>query len=231
VPLTDHHAMKTYWGSECIAPRILDLGTKWRWVVSFMLLPFYPQRESPWYPLDRRLGGPHIRSGRGGEDKNSQPLPGLELPIIQSVAQRCTTEISRLLYVILNDDDMEPGYLSGTALNNNILYETCLQFQAVKCYWLEQDSILWPFVQIRQLNINNTRCVGLRGVVMFWPEFLVAGYGLAWLHISSFYPRQSFRIICNSFIRNFVWVWNSACYNNGRTYRVIQNYCQGFRGL
>jgi hypothetical protein len=28
--LTKHHAMKTYWGSEGIAPRILDLGTRWR---------------------------------------------------------------------------------------------------------------------------------------------------------------------------------------------------------
>jgi hypothetical protein len=35
--------------------------------------PLYPQGESPWYPLDRRLGGPQSRSGRGGEEKNSQP--------------------------------------------------------------------------------------------------------------------------------------------------------------
>jgi hypothetical protein len=27
---TEHHAMETYWGSGGIAPRILDLGTKWR---------------------------------------------------------------------------------------------------------------------------------------------------------------------------------------------------------
>jgi hypothetical protein len=27
--------MKTYWGSGGIAPRILDLGTRWRCVVSF----------------------------------------------------------------------------------------------------------------------------------------------------------------------------------------------------
>jgi hypothetical protein len=27
---TKHHAMKTYWGSGGIAPRILDLGTRWR---------------------------------------------------------------------------------------------------------------------------------------------------------------------------------------------------------
>jgi hypothetical protein len=53
--------------------------------------------SAPWNPLDRRLGGPQSRSGRGGEDKNSQPLPGLELPIVQPVAQLYTTELSRLL--------------------------------------------------------------------------------------------------------------------------------------
>jgi hypothetical protein len=28
--LTEYHAMKACWGSEGIAPRILDLGTRWR---------------------------------------------------------------------------------------------------------------------------------------------------------------------------------------------------------
>jgi hypothetical protein len=51
-----------------------------------------PQGKSPWYPLDRRLGGPQSRSGPGGEEKNSQPLPGLEPPIIQPVVQRYTAE-------------------------------------------------------------------------------------------------------------------------------------------
>jgi len=37
-----------------------------------------PQRKSPWYPLDRRLGRPQDKSGCGGEDKNSQNLPGIE---------------------------------------------------------------------------------------------------------------------------------------------------------
>jgi hypothetical protein len=45
-----------------------------------------PQGKSPWYPLDRRLGEPQNRSGRGGEENNSQPLPRLEPPIIQPVA-------------------------------------------------------------------------------------------------------------------------------------------------
>jgi hypothetical protein len=38
----------------------------------------YPRGKRPWYPLDRRLGGPQSRSGRGGEEKNSQLLLGLE---------------------------------------------------------------------------------------------------------------------------------------------------------
>jgi hypothetical protein len=52
-----------------------------------------PPGKSPLYPLDRRLGGPQSRLGRGGEGKNSEPLPRLEPPIIQPVAQRCTTEV------------------------------------------------------------------------------------------------------------------------------------------
>jgi hypothetical protein len=51
--------------------------------------------------LDRRLGRPQNRSGRGGEEKNSQPLPGLEPPIIQPVAQPYTIELSRLVVHIL----------------------------------------------------------------------------------------------------------------------------------
>jgi hypothetical protein len=48
--------------------------------------------------LDRRLGWSQSHYGRGGEEKYSQPpLPGLELPIIQPVVQRHTTELSRFL--------------------------------------------------------------------------------------------------------------------------------------
>jgi hypothetical protein len=56
VPLTEHYAMIAYWETGGMVPRILDLGTRWRWVVSFTPLPLYPQGKSPWYPLDRRLG-------------------------------------------------------------------------------------------------------------------------------------------------------------------------------
>jgi hypothetical protein len=41
-----------------------------------------PPGKDPWYSLDRGLGGPQIRSGRGGEERNSHPLQGFEPPII-----------------------------------------------------------------------------------------------------------------------------------------------------
>jgi hypothetical protein len=66
------------WVSRGIAPRILNLGTRWRWVVSFKPRPIYPPGNSTKYPLDRRVGRPENRSGRGGEEKKSLTLPGIE---------------------------------------------------------------------------------------------------------------------------------------------------------
>jgi hypothetical protein len=40
--------MKTYWMSGGIAACILDLGTRWRWAVSFTPRLLYPQGKSPW---------------------------------------------------------------------------------------------------------------------------------------------------------------------------------------
>jgi hypothetical protein len=89
---TKHHAMKTYWGIGGVAPRILDLGTRCRWVVSFTPRPLHPQGKSPLYPLHRRLGGPQSRSGQGGEEKNPSPRQesNSRIPIVQPVTQRYT---------------------------------------------------------------------------------------------------------------------------------------------
>jgi hypothetical protein len=63
--------MKAYWGSGGIAPRILDLGTRWSWVVSFTPRSLYPQGKRPWYPLGRSLDGHQSRFGCGGKEKKS----------------------------------------------------------------------------------------------------------------------------------------------------------------
>jgi hypothetical protein len=60
-----------------------------------------PHGKSPWYTLDRKLGGTQRRSGRGGEEETSQLLPGLEPPIIQPVAQSYNTELPRLSHTVV----------------------------------------------------------------------------------------------------------------------------------
>jgi hypothetical protein len=50
--------------------------------------------------LDRRLSGPQSWAGCGGEEKNSQPLPGLETPIIQLVAQHITMKLTVIVVMI-----------------------------------------------------------------------------------------------------------------------------------
>jgi hypothetical protein len=59
--------------------------------------------KNPWHPLYRRLGGLQSRSERGGEEKNPQPLPGLEPSITQPVAQRYINELYLLLTMDQND--------------------------------------------------------------------------------------------------------------------------------
>jgi hypothetical protein len=67
--------MNTYWGGGGISPRIFNLGTIWRWVVSVMFQPLYPRGKAR-YPLNRRLGVLQSRSGRGGKKKSFR-FPGL----------------------------------------------------------------------------------------------------------------------------------------------------------
>jgi hypothetical protein len=94
--------MKVYWESGGIAPHILDLDTRWGWVVGFMLQLLYHQGKSPQYTFDRRLWRPQSQPQHDGEEKNSQPLPGPEPLIIQPIAQCYTPELSQLLIILRN---------------------------------------------------------------------------------------------------------------------------------
>jgi hypothetical protein len=57
--------------SGIIAPRILHLGTKFRWVVNFTPLPFHPQKRAPGAHWIGGCVGLQSRSGRGGGEKVS----------------------------------------------------------------------------------------------------------------------------------------------------------------
>jgi len=56
--LTEHQAMKAYWGSGSITPGILDLGIKWSEWSASRPGPLYPEGRSTWYPLEGGLVGP-----------------------------------------------------------------------------------------------------------------------------------------------------------------------------
>jgi hypothetical protein len=74
-------------GSGCLDPLFLDLGTSWRWVVSFPALPLNPRRKSFLCPLYRRLAGPQSRSGRY-----------VEVKIVDPTCPDCSQSLYRLRY-------------------------------------------------------------------------------------------------------------------------------------
>jgi hypothetical protein len=48
------------WGTGNIPSRILNLGTSWRWMVSFTPQSPYSREMNPRCPLDKGLGGSRI---------------------------------------------------------------------------------------------------------------------------------------------------------------------------
>jgi hypothetical protein len=118
-------------------------------VVSFTPQPLCPQGNSPWYPLDRRVVGPQSRSGRCGEEKNSQPLPGLESPIIQFAAQRYNTELSQFL-------NLSAGINLPLLLWRRVLAEKLTVAQLVK----KNTHLLWnPHGSLPSQQKHSTGCI------------------------------------------------------------------------
>jgi hypothetical protein len=165
--LTNHCAMNTYWESGGIIPRILDLDTRWRWVVSFTPRPFYPQGKSPQYPVHRKLGGgPRV----GLDTAVKRKVPSLRLgsnprtPIVQPVAQ----SLHRLSY---DDSSIEPDLRHFNSFHistayfsqihfNIILPPILLQRKSITLHWVR---CYFPFVKFSsQRSVSN---VGFRP---FW---------------------------------------------------------------
>jgi hypothetical protein len=115
--------MKTYCGSGGIAPRILDLCTKWRWVVRFTPRPLYPQGKSPGTHWIGGVVGP--RAVLDTVVKRKIPSPRREsnsrIPIVQPVAQRYTDWAIRALgYTKIHNDI----YLLAHSMVQDILWKT-----------------------------------------------------------------------------------------------------------
>jgi hypothetical protein len=73
------------WESRCIAPRILNLGTRWWWKVSFRSRPLYPRKRAPGI---HGIGGwMGLRAGLDSVAKRNSPSPYWEsTPVIHPVA-------------------------------------------------------------------------------------------------------------------------------------------------
>jgi hypothetical protein len=96
VPVRD---VKAYGGSWGIGSLSLNIGIGCKWVIRLSLWPLYPRLNSHLYLLDRKLGGPHSRSGRFGED-NILPLPGIKPLLLSRLVLSLVivlTELPRLL--------------------------------------------------------------------------------------------------------------------------------------
>jgi hypothetical protein len=70
--------------------RVLDLDTRLRWLHNFSLRPLYPR-----YPLDKRLGVPHMLYGRCGIEENTSTFcPYRESnSVFQSASAYLTTNV------------------------------------------------------------------------------------------------------------------------------------------
>jgi len=99
VPQTEHHAMKTYWGSGGIAPCVLDLGTRWRWVVSFTPRPLYPKGRNPDTHWTGGWVGPIAGTDAEAKRKKSHlgPCRGLSPGRPASNSVSIMTELPRLI--------------------------------------------------------------------------------------------------------------------------------------
>jgi hypothetical protein len=80
------------WGSGCINPHFLGLGTSWRWVVSFTPLPLYPLERAP-VPSLQDIGWTPEPVWTIWRSENFLTTSGLKTPsplLVQSVASGYT---------------------------------------------------------------------------------------------------------------------------------------------
>jgi hypothetical protein len=56
------HAIKAHRGTVGIAPLIFHVGARYSQVISLMPQLLYIQENRPWYPLERKQGGPQSSS-------------------------------------------------------------------------------------------------------------------------------------------------------------------------
>jgi hypothetical protein len=150
--------MKTYWRVE-----VLNIATRWRWVVNFTHRPLYPRGKRPRYPLDTRLDDPHSWSGRGGEEKNSHFCPSREMnrghPTRSVVS--ILTELPRLPLTVSNiwlyNELSTAFYMLSIGLHctRSAVHTGRERLTSLSCSQSLQCSLLWPHYVRQTCNKNN----------------------------------------------------------------------------
>jgi hypothetical protein len=147
--INKHHATKAYWGNRGIAPRILDLGATWRWVISFTPSPFYNQVKSPCYPLDRRLGGPQSRSGHSGEKfpvpagTRTPDLPALSPALCRwaiPALKMCEKNWIKIMFGHMRDEEQDD--VESYVAKNLLLFILCLLSLGWVNWWFRDKQDL-----------------------------------------------------------------------------------------
>jgi hypothetical protein len=141
-------------GESRCSPTILDLGTRWRWIVSFTPQPLYPQGNSPIRIRWEDEGGP-IAGLDPVEWKNLLFLPGLELAIPRPSSPypiAVPTELSQ---------NLQKSSSSSSSSSLLLLYCCFMVFTAVNgCHNPEQVFLLFLLFLLLLLQpITNFRPV------------------------------------------------------------------------
>jgi hypothetical protein len=93
--VVSHHAMKTYVGVE-VSSTVLDVGTKWKWVVSFTPLPLYTRGKSVGTLWIGDCVGPRV--GLDAVEKGKTlALPGVETGPSSRQLITIPTELSQVM--------------------------------------------------------------------------------------------------------------------------------------
>jgi hypothetical protein len=156
-------------GSVCIEPHFLDLGTSWRWVVSFTPLP------GEWAPGTHWIGnwgGPQKWRWRHGEnswhyrDSNSDPS------VVQPVASRYTcyvipAHIKHVNYIISDIADPSSSRLQRLAYPSGVFADvTWHTFLQWKKNTLPEIKFRW--YPMGYYNGNNLRLYSGSTCFEFW---------------------------------------------------------------
>jgi hypothetical protein len=136
--------------SGCIDSHFLDLGTSWRWLVSFTLLLLYPRWKNRRYPLHRRLGGPQDRIRRRGEEKFF-PLPWLELRPLGRLAR------SQSLYRLRYPGSNKTYRCENSGSDSGNYEESCLLVCGAKWMFTDvSDDGRWPSTRLNDVSFQKT---------------------------------------------------------------------------